>query len=762
MQILKTIIFSTNYILMENKEQYAILFDLVKENKWDEFKENISKTDLSFDINVRDDQNNYLLTYATVFNKPDIVNLLLERGAKLDILDTEDRSILYIPIKYGYHKILELLLEANRDNIGISITDIKDKNFKIPLHYAIILKNHVAVNLLLKYNSNPNTPDINGYNSLHYAIYARSLHLCEIVLKYIVDINARCNTGETALHMACNLQLVDITKLLIASDININLQDYDHEFGALHYAVNLNHKEILMLLLNKNANPNIQDVFGNTPVHYAILENNYEILHILLESQNTKNIINLNLWNIDGKIPLHMLLEHYEDKVSSYLDIMIDRSNISLQDNDGNTCLHLLMSLNIWDNYVNILTKKKLDIVSKNRVGMRVIDLVKPKDHDKFINIVSTAYYNRLLRAENVWSTEWENICSREFDKTSDTEIVMKAFGENISDEKTKQTLCIKVIKRHIINMVQKSNEKNMCSNTSFPVTKNKLCITLSEGKDLFVCTFTGSTLDVLLGLIYLLKKHKGVCSTLSSDFIENKNLCSFYRSIGIIMNNRCEFLNFEVVWVNQKLYLIEGFFDKIRKCIDKKARFIIIPLGIEMKEGTHANYLIYDIENNIVERFEPHGATVPPGLNYNANLLDEILENRFVIIDPKIKYMKPKDFLPKIGFQLMDIYENKRKKIGDPGGFCALWAIWYVDMRLTNRDMDCKTLVKTLIRSIRMQNISIKNMIRNYAVNIITMRDKILKSVDLNINDWLNDQYTDVQIDNVLKELKYQVNQLL
>lgn len=747
---------------MENKEQYITLFSLMKDNKWDEFKEYMDKMDLSFDINIRDDQNNYLLTYATIFNKPDIVNLLLNKGAKLDILDSEDRSILYIPIKYGYNEILEILLHANKDNIGISIMDIKDKNHKIPLHYAIILKNNVAVDLLLKYNSNPNTPDIKGYNSLHYAIYARSLHLVKTVLEYIVDINARCNTGETALHMACNLQLVDITRLLIASDININLQDYEHEFGALHYAVNLNHREILMLLLNKDANPNIQDVFGNTPLHYAIIENNYEILHILLESLHTKNIINLNLWNIDGKIPLHICLEHYEDKFAPYLDTMIEKSNVSLQDNDGNTCLHILLSLDIWHDYINILTKKKLDIISKNRAGVRAIDIVESKDREKFIGIVSTAYYNRLLRAENTWSMEWENICSREFDKTSDTDVVMKALGENVTDEKSKQTLCIKVIKRHLMDMIQNSNNKSICSNVSFPITKSKLCISLSEGKELSVCTFTGNTLDVLLGLIYLLKKHKGVCSTLSTDFIENKNLCSFYRSIGIIMNNRCEFLNFEVVWVNQKLYLIDGFFDKIRKCIDKKAQFIIIPLGIEMKEGTHANYLIYDIEKHTVERFEPHGASVPPGLNYNPNLLDEILENRFIIVDPAIKYIKPKDFLPKIGFQLMDIYENKKKKIGDPGGFCALWAIWYVDMRLTNRDVNCKTLVKTLIKSIRTQNISIKNMIRNYAINIINTRDKILKAVDLDINDWLNDQYTDIQIDKVLEELKKQVNQLL
>jgi hypothetical protein len=61
-------------------------------------------------------------------------------------------------------------------------------------------------------------------------------------------------------------------------------------------------------------------------------------------------------------------------------------------------------------------------------------------------------------------------------------------------------------------------------------------------------------------------------------------------------MNNRCEFLNFEIVWVQYKLHLIENFSDNVKKCINNSdKRFIIFPVGIELREGSHANYLIYD-----------------------------------------------------------------------------------------------------------------------------------------------------------------------
>ena len=47
--------------------------------------------------------------------------------------------------------------------------------------------------------------------------------------------------------------------------------------------------------------------------------------------------------------------------------------------------------------------------------------------------------------------------------------------------------------------------------------------------------------------------------------------------------------------------------------------------------------------------------------------------------------------------------------------------------------------------------------MIRNYANNIVDIRDKLLQNSKMDINDWLNDQFTDVQINSVLDELTNQ-----
>jgi hypothetical protein len=243
-----------------------------------------------------------------------------------------------------------------------------------------------------------------------------------------------------------------------------------------------------------------------------------------------------------------------------------------------------------------------------------------------------------------------------------------------------------------------------------------------------------------------------------SKNYADNTDLSKFYKSIGLIMSNRSEFLNFEIVWTHLKLYIMGNFYDILNKCMSSNKRFIVIPIGIELTNGSHANYMIYDRDINEIERFEPHGSTTPPGLNYNPELLDDILEKRFKMIDDKIEYIRPKMYLPKIGFQLIDVTESSNKKIGDPSGFCALWSLWYADMRLTYPNIPRKKLVKKLMSTMISDNIPFRNMIRNYSTTVTTIRDDILKKANMDINDWLNDNYTQEQLDLFMSELDNRV----
>lgn len=745
------------------------LFDLIRSHKYEEFKKLLDENDI--DINFRDNAGNYLLTYAVKFNKPDLVELLLQKEARYDILDKLDRSILYEAIENNYDSILEILLKYNENSIGMIIVDIKDINNNIPLHYAIINRNIPAIELLIKHNSNVTSTDKKGFNSLHLSIKSRSIKIVKLILSVTTNINAKTYDGETALHIAVNLQLSDICLLLLKEGANPNIQDTDNEFTSLHYAVGWDKSDIIEYLLNYGADINIQDIYGNVPLFYAIKEDHMASFKILTKTKS----YNANIWNIDGKILLHEVLDNYTDENQNhviYLEELLNKSNLSIQDSYGNTCFHYLVQLKLWKKYKNILETKRLNIFSKNSKGEAIINYFssETKDYDEFIDMIVKSYLYRLKKVrkehgDDYWQEEFDKICSREIGELNKDELTKIKKIENLSDisikNKELEETCYHITRSKIIMNIQalKEGTLSFCQR-SYPMKITK-CVELKEGPLLDICTFTGSTLDVLIGLIFLLKKHKtNSCSTLDKNYKQNTNLCGFYKSLGLIMNNRCEFLNFEIVWIQFKLYIIDNFSILFNKCLKSSARFIIIPLGIEMKNGSHANYLIYDKTIKEIERFEPHGGTTPIGFNYNSKLLDEILESYIKSIDSEIKYINPSSFIPKIGFQIMDAQETDRKRIGDPGGFCAMWSIWYVDQRLQYPEYTREQLIKILFSSIRSNGISFRNMIRNYTRNIIDIRDKLLNTASININDWLNDQYTDVQLDKFLDAINQEIGQ--
>lgn len=305
-------------------EQNKILFNLIKENKFDELKELIKKEEF-LDINLRDETGNYLITYAIIKNNIEIVKFLLVKGARIDITDQEGKSLLYLPIKFSYNSLITLIIEYDKLNIGISIADFKDIFNNIPLHYSIFFKNMHAIDLLLEANSNPNTLDQNGNNSLHLAIYSKNYDICKKIIDKDVNINAKTSIGETALHIACNFQLESIVRLLVENGIDLNAQDFNNEITALIYAVNLNNKNISKYLLERGADPNIQDFMGNTATHYVILEENYEILYYLLMSDKVQVKPNVNIYNISGKLPIHLLFEKdtvHENEIAKHLIVM--------------------------------------------------------------------------------------------------------------------------------------------------------------------------------------------------------------------------------------------------------------------------------------------------------------------------------------------------------------------------------------------------------------------------------------------------------
>lgn len=728
------------------------LFQFVKNNKEDQFIDYISNLSIDeIDVNMKDEHSNYIISFAIIINSRRIIIKIIEYGAKLDFLDSEGNTILYYPIKLHYPQIVEILMEADKKSIGISLADLKDARGQIPLFYAIKYRNHYALQELINHGADVNYKNNDGLNVLHLSVLKNDTTMVKMLIKYIKNVDAQTNTGETALHDACNFKRIEIVKLLLNKGANPNISNNDQDFYPIFYSVIQNDVDITKLLIDNYSDPNHQDSLGNTFVHYAILHNNINIMDYIFDKYKIKlskdnyydeninkkdashnnSYIDPSIINLNGLTILQLLLYEYREDYDKYIRLLLIGSNLNYQDNSGNTSMHILIEKNLWTKYQDIIELKKINIFIKNNEDKTPIDLTPMIDREHLISMIVKSYFNYLKKNNISWLQEWQNKCA-------------KISNDNqIDDEKCQQLIRESIIKGKL----------------SIPIKKFKDNIVIDVDQKIHFTTFTGSILDMICGFKFLSKKYP-LCTSLFHSDPFSPELEKYYQTLNINPEITNDIAHFEIRWIYQRLFFPSYFKNNIIKIInDKQFKYIIIPIGIIMSTGfdnteNHSNCLFYDINKNILERFEPHGSDYPYNFNYNPDLLDELIYKKFKsIIDENkpnqtnndsLRYLVPKDYLPKFGFQRFDIMEESfNKNIGDPNGFCTLWCIWYLDFRLKYINIKPYKIIRKLINQVKFNNLSFRNVIRNYSKHIIDLRDSYLNLIGRNVNDYINYKIT-------------------
>jgi len=748
--------------IIESNNKYNIqIFQYVKAEQWDLLLDFITKNNI--DYSIRDNSNIYLLEYAINFNKIEIIKALLSKDIRIDILDENNRSLLYTIIKFSYIEILKLFIEKNKDTISVNIFEIKDKEGNIPLFYAIKFNNIEIVKLILENSNNFLIKNYYGENALHIAILNNNFEIYKLIIKNINNPNIKTNKGESPLHLGIYNKSYDILKFMLDNfkkELNFNISENIYQYTPLHFLIK---NEIDLTLINifakviKEFDGNLQDINGNIFFHYFFNNINKsfkkEDVKMINDTYNILNKIKFNydLFNIDGDTCLHIILNNidiYIENFSNILDNFINNTNLNLQNTDGNSCFFLLIKNNKWVDLINLLIGKKLDIFMIDNNNKLMFDYISNDDKELFLDLITKSYLHELKnKGDSVkWIDYWDNRCKNNdlsYEELNDTE---KELLLNLKINK-KEKLCYDIIQKKLINFIEVFKKyKKVKNEYSYPVTTiyPKL---IKDYKNTSLTTFKGSTLDVLCGLLYLNKKY--LTSVFSSLKLINDNIIE-------CKNNICEVIGIEIIWKNNNLKFPNSNLNDLRSLLtinkqQNNYRFFIIPLGIEINIEDnllgHANYLIIDYQLLTIERFEPHGSESPYGLNYNSSLLDNTLETKFNSFNLGFKYLAPYTYLPKIGFQIIEIKEKKNDYIGDPNGFCALWCIWWIDIKLANPNIDSKTLQELLFKEIINNYMSFKKIIRDYSTFITEIRDKLLSKIDSNINFWINDKITNEQI---------------
>ena len=700
------------------------IFNNIYNNNWDKakdiLKDNIDIIDLNIEIN-----NIYLIELIIINNRYDIFEIINNKNIYFEIYTKENMPIIFNLIKYNYTKLLELILDK-KNIIGLSILDIKNNLGENILLYSIKVNNNITTNIILKYITNFDISNNSNNTLFHYISKFNDINILKKIdiKKNINLINKQNSNGETCLHIAINYINIDIIYYLLKNNIDIFIKDFEYEFTVIHYIIIKNDVNLLNYIIdNYDIYYNTPDIYGRTYLHFLVIYNMFDILEkILIKNKNIK----YNTINIKGYTILHLTLlslnNSNSNNLKNLLKILIKNTNLNIQDIDGNSCLYYLVTLDIIDDYYDVLVGKKLDLYIYNNNNELIYDLI--KNNNKFINLLVDNYYNKI---------------------TNNNKYITNNLDECFNNKN------IKICKEKIKNLIIKDK-------ISFPISKNKTCIKIEKPQKVGYVSYSGTNLDIICGLYYLETTFDNVKTSLSNNFIENIKLIKYYKKINKKIDKLSDFNNIEILWNKQKLILVDGF-DKIIK-FDK--RFIIIPIGIENEKGFHSNILIIDNKLKTIERFEPNGASGPIGYFYNSELLDLKLKLKLKKYLDDYKYKRPKDYLPKIGLQIYESLEEKKKQLGDPGGFCSSWSLWYSTLVLKYPDIKREKLINKIIYNIKKNQISFKDLIRNFTVKIIVYRDIVLKNTNIDINDWINNNYDEKSYKILVNNIYKLINSLL
>ncbi|XP_073540144.1 caskin-2 isoform X2 [Phyllobates terribilis] len=221
-------------------------------------------------------------------------NKLLGSTKRLNInyQDSDGFSALHHAALSGNSELLLLLLETQ------AAVDIKDGNGMRPLHYAAWQGQPEPVRLLLRAAASVNAASNDGQIPLHLAAQYGHYEVSETLLQHQSNPCHVNKSKKTPLDLACEFGRVKVVQLLLNSHLCVSLLEgiskdpTDPNFTTpLHLAAKNGHREVIRLLLKSGIEVNKVTKMGSA-LHEASLCGKTEIVKLLIENGIDVNIRN--------------------------------------------------------------------------------------------------------------------------------------------------------------------------------------------------------------------------------------------------------------------------------------------------------------------------------------------------------------------------------------------------------------------------------------------------------------------------------------
>lgn len=258
------------------------------------------------------------LMFAARLGDGDVVSVLIEAEAQLDLSKADGFTALHLAALNGNSVACKYLVESGAD------CQLADETGYFPLQLATRHNQFGVVSILLESNVEPNSCGPLGLTSLHIASFLGDAHLIWLLIRGGADVNAVNSDNATPLHIAAGREQGRVSmQLLLANGARLDVTDKEHD-TPLHNACYKGLYQNVRLLLRRRAEPSPVNEKCVTPLHLAAAVGSEETVEALL-----KWGANAKARDKDNKTPYRVAYERHHRKV---MILLFRAMEISLQE----------------------------------------------------------------------------------------------------------------------------------------------------------------------------------------------------------------------------------------------------------------------------------------------------------------------------------------------------------------------------------------------------------------------------------------------
>lgn len=331
------------------------------------------------------------LIVAAYFGLSEITASLLKRGTDANVLARPPNgvSVLDIASQKGHPDVVKLLLDRG------AIVQRQQFNNVGALHRAASMNHPAVVEVLLEHNQAVvHARNVYGKTALHDAAERGFLEVVQVLIKHGADLRAKSNTKETPLSYAAASGSIACVQALLDAGVPLDHNEAGVKQATYTAAAHSQHS-MLQWLFNKGAVVDVRGCHKNIVLHGTVCDcADPAIIRLIMETAMKQNKVQsvLNARNMHGKPPIMDAVER--NRLAAVSVLLRFDLDLEQGDNDGRTALHWAVSRNLPSMTKLLLEKSRSATFVNKRAGpkfknMTALEMAVDKGYVEIIKIIS-------------------------------------------------------------------------------------------------------------------------------------------------------------------------------------------------------------------------------------------------------------------------------------------------------------------------------------------------------------------------------------